>query len=206
MKRDEILKIFPEATDEQLKAVLDLNGADVEKGKAKITALEAEVKEKQKALDDLSAEFNTLKETNASAEDYKTKFEALQKENEEKAKQAEADRLAKEKSARIADRFNTVVGDKKFSHEAIKADYLRKFTEALDNTENEGKSDSDILHDLTKDDAAAFVGVTAVKLAGAKPNFENETITKEAFKKMSYQERNKLYKENKDLYTELNGG
>ncbi len=166
MKREEIKTIFPEATDEQLKAVMDLNGADVEKVKGKVTALEAEVKEKKEALDNLSTEFNVLKETNATAEDYKAKFEALQNENAEKEKKAEADRVAKEKAERIASRFNTVVGDKKFSHDAIKEAYLKKFTEALESKDFDGKSDTDILHELTKDDAAAFTGVTAVKLAG----------------------------------------
>lgn len=166
MKREEIKTIFPEATDEQLKAVMDLNGADVEKVKGKVTALEAEIKEKKEALDNLSTEFNALKESNATAEDYKAKFEALQNENAEKEKKAEADRVAKEKAERIASRFNTVVGEKKFSHDAIKEAYLKKFTEALESKDFEGKSDNDILHELTKDDSAAFTGVTAVKLAG----------------------------------------
>ena len=33
MKREEIKAIFPEASDEQLSKVLDINGADVEKVK-----------------------------------------------------------------------------------------------------------------------------------------------------------------------------
>ena len=166
MKREEVKAVFPEATDEQLKSIMDLNGADVERAKGKVAALDAELKEKNEALNALSTEFETLKQSNATAAEYKVKFEALQKETAEKAKQAEAERVAKEKAERIAGRFATVVGDKKFSHDAIKESYLRKFTEALDNKDNEGKSDADILHELTKDDAAAFVGVTAVKLAG----------------------------------------
>jgi hypothetical protein len=54
MKREEIKAIFSDATDEQLKAVLDLNGADIEKAKGKATALEAELKEKKDALDSLT--------------------------------------------------------------------------------------------------------------------------------------------------------
>ena len=179
MKREEVKAVFPEATDEQLKAIMDLNGADVERAKGKVAALDAELKEKNEALNALSTEFEALKESNATAAEYKVKFEALQKETAEKAKQAEAERVAKEKAERIAGRFATVVGDKKFSHDAIKESYLRKFTEALDNKDNEGKSDADILHELTKDDAAAFVGVTAVKLEGgaAKP-FRNDSADK----------------------------
>ena len=51
MKREEIKAIFADATDEQLKAVMDLNGADVEKAKSKVTALEVEIKEKKADFD-----------------------------------------------------------------------------------------------------------------------------------------------------------
>lgn len=166
MKREEIKAIFSDATDEQLKAVLDLNGADIEKAKGKATALEAELKEKKDALDSLTNELNTLKDSNASAEDWKTKFEALQADNLAKEKQAEADRIFKEKQDNIANRFNTVLGDKQFTHDAIRDSYLKRFGDALDSKDYEGKSDADIFHDLTKDDAAAFKGVQVVQLKG----------------------------------------
>lgn len=168
MKREEIKAIFPEATDEQLKSVMDLNGADVEKAKSKVTALEAELKEKKADFDKLNNEFEALKTANASGEDWKAKFEALQAENVAKEKQAEADRILAEKNADIEKRFAECVGDKKFSHDAIKADYLKKFADALESEEYKGKGDVDIFHALTKDDATAFTGVTAVKLAGGR--------------------------------------
>lgn len=169
MRREEIKSIFADATDEQLKAVMDLNGADVEKVKSKVTALETELKEKKADFEKLNTEFETLKTANASGEDWKAKFEALQAENVAKEKQAEADRIMKEKTENINNRFNAAVGEKKFSHEAIRESYLKKFGDALDSAENQGKSDIDILHALTKDDAAAFTGVTAVKLQGGTP-------------------------------------
>lgn len=169
MKREEVKQIFSDATDEQLKAIMDLNGADVEKVKLKVTALEAELKEKKEDFDKLNTEFETLKTTNASGEDWKAKFEALQAENVAKEKQAEADRILAEKNADIEKRFSECVGDKKFSHDAIKSSYLKKFADALENEEYKGKGDADIFHALTKDDAVAFTGVTAVKLAGGRP-------------------------------------
>ena len=169
MKREEIKSIFADATDEQLKAVMDLNGADVEKAKSKVTALETELKEKKADFDKLNTEFEALKTANASGEDWKAKFEALQAENVAKEKQAEADRILAEKNADIEKRFAECVGDKKFSHDAIKADYLKKFADALESEEYKGKGDVDIFHALTKDDATAFTGVTAVKLAGGRP-------------------------------------
>ena len=168
MKREE-LKAIAELTDEQIKAIMDLNGADVEKAKAKVTALEDDLKRAKEANDKINTEFEALKSSNAGAEEYKSKYEALVAENEAKAKQAEADRIAKEKAESLDKRFEAVVGDKKFSHEAIRADYRRKFENALADKENEGKSDADVFHALSKDDATAFTGVTAVRLQGGTP-------------------------------------
>ena len=143
---------------------------EIEADKAKREKLETELKEKKESLDNLSKEFEDLKSSNASAEEYKTKYEALVADNEAKAKQAEADRILAEKTENINKRFETVVGEKKFSHDAIKADYLKKFGEALELEENKSLSDEQVFHNLIKDDATAFTGVTAVKLAGGRPS------------------------------------
>ena len=142
---------------------------EIEADKAKREKLETELKEKKESLDTLSKEFEDLKSSNASAEEYKTKYEALVADNEAKAKQAEADRILAEKTENINKRFEAVVGEKKFSHNAIKADYLKKFGEALELEENKSLSDEQVFHNLIKDDKNAFEGVTAVKLAGGRP-------------------------------------
>ena len=166
MKREEIKAIFPEATDEQLKSVMDLNGVDVEKAKSKVAALEAELKQSKDTIDTINTELESLKANNASGEDWKAKFEALQADIEAKQKQAEADRIVAEKQADIEKRFAECVGDKQFSHDAVKSDYLKKFGDALESEEYKGKGDADIFHALTKDDKGAFVGVTTMQLAG----------------------------------------
>ena len=142
---------------------------EIEADKAKREKLETELKEKKESLDNLSKDFEDLKSSNASAEEYKTKYEALVADNEAKAKQAEADRILAEKTENINKRFEAVVGEKKFSHNAIKADYLKKFGEALELEENKSLSDEQVFHNLIKDDKNAFEGVTAVKLAGGRP-------------------------------------
>ena len=142
---------------------------EIEADKAKREKLETELKEKKESLDNLSKEFEDLKSSNASAEEYKTKYEALVADNEAKAKQAEADRILAEKTENINKRFETVVGEKKFSHNAIKADYLKKFGEALELEENKSLSDEQVFHNLVKDDKNAFEGVTPVRLAGGTP-------------------------------------
>ena len=200
MKREEIKAIFADATDEQLKAVMDLNGKEVEKNKK----LETELKEKNEQLEKLNTEFEALKSSNAGAEEYKTKYEALVAENEAKAKQAEAERVAREKAEGLDKRFEAVVGDKKFSHEAIRADYRRKFENALADKENEGKSDADIFHALSKDDATAFTGVTAVKLQGGRPTGTSKYSSREEI--MAIKDMNTRHSEmlaNSHLFPEL---
>lgn len=177
---------------------------EIEADKAKREKLETELKEKKESLDNLSKEFEDLKSSNASAEEYKTKYEALVADNEAKAKQAEADRILAEKTENINKRFEAVVGEKKFSHNAIKADYLKKFGEALELEENKSLSDEQVFHNLIKDDKNAFTGVTAVKLAGGTPQGNgSNSVTREAFNKMSYKERLQIYNENQALYNEL---
>lgn len=150
--------------------ILAERGREIEADKAKREKLETELKEKKESLDNLSKEFEDLKSSNASAEEYKTKYEALVADNEAKAKQAEADRILAEKTENINKRFEAVVGEKKFSHNAIKADYLKKFGEAIELEENKSLSDEQVFHNLIKDDKNAFEGVTAVKLAGGRPS------------------------------------
>jgi ribosomal protein L12E/L44/L45/RPP1/RPP2 len=168
MKREE-LKQIAELTDEQLDKIMAINGVDVEKVKAKVTALEADLKEAKETIDKTNTEFEALKSSNAGADEYKAKYEALVADNEAKAKQAEADRMAKEKAESDERLFNEAVGEKKFSHDAVKSHYFNLFRQDLAKEENKGKSAVDILHALTKDDSTAFAGVTAVKLQGGRP-------------------------------------
>ena len=174
MKREEIKSIFADATDEQLKAVMDLNGADVEKVKSKVAALETELKEKKADFEKLDTEFEALKTANASGEDWKAKFEALQAENVAKEKQALAEKAEKEKEENNRLLFQKAVeayGKKsddwngKFTEEG----YYNEFIKALELEENTGRAHKDILHDLVKNDGTAFKGVQAVKLQGGTP-------------------------------------
>ena len=177
---------------------------EIEADKAKREKLETELKEKTESLGNLSKEFDDLKANNASAEEYKSKYEAVIAENEAKAKQAEADRILAEKTENISKRFDAVLGEKTFSHNAIKADYLKKFTDAIELEENKSLSDEQIFHNLTKDDATAFTGVTAVKLAGGKPQGatggKKYSSKEEIMQIRDYSTRQTAIRENPELF------
>lgn len=151
------------------KKIFAERGVEVEKEKAKLLSVQNELKEKTEAFDNLNSEMVTLKTSNASAEDWKTKFEALQADNIAKEKQAEADRILQAKNENIKNRFDTALGKKQFYNNPTRDYYLKKFSEAIEAEENQGKADTDILHSLTKDDNKAFQGAEIIRLAGGKP-------------------------------------
>ena len=137
--------------------------------KADFNAKVEEVKTLKGEKKNLENEVARLNENANGNEDVKKELEALKAKIDADAKQAEADRISREKAESDERLFNEAVGEKKFSHDAIKSHYFNLFRQDLAKEENKGKSAVDILHNLTKDDAAAFKGVTAVKLAGGRP-------------------------------------
>ena len=154
---DDAMKQFNAELGKKFVAKADFN-AKVEEVKT--------LKGEKKTLED---EVTRLNENANGNEDVKKELEALKAKIDADAKQAEADRISREKAESDERLFNEAVGEKKFSHDAIKSHYFNLFRQDLAKEENKGKSAVDILHNLTKDDKNAFEGVTAVKLAGGRP-------------------------------------
>ena len=138
--------------------------------KADFNAKVEEVKTLKGEKKTLEDEVTRLNENANGNEDVKKELEALKAKIDADAKQAEADRISREKAESDERLFNEALGEKKFSHDAVKSHYFNLFRQDLAKEENKGKSAVDILHNLTKDDATAFTGVTAVKLAGGRPS------------------------------------
>ena len=154
---DDAMKQFNAELGKKFVAKADFN-AKVEEVKT--------LKGEKKTLEDDIAKLNENANGN---EEVKKELEALKAKIDADAKQAEADRISREKAESDERLFNEAVGEKKFSHDAVKSHYFNLFRQDLAKEENKGKSAVDILHALTKDDATAFTGVTAVKLAGGRP-------------------------------------
>lgn len=174
---------------------------EIEADKAKREKLETELKEKTESLESLTTEIDTLKTSGKNAEEIQAKLDALIAEREAERTKAEADRLAKEKADNVLSRFNAV--KKKFKHNDIEQAYLKRFGDAIESKDFEGKSDTEIYHELTKDDDC-HEGVKAVHLAGGNPSgVGGKSVTREDFNKMSYKERLQIYNENQALYNEL---
>ena len=154
---DDVMKQFNAELGKKFVAKADFN-AKVEEVKT--------LKGEKKTLED---EVTRLNENANGNEDVKKELEALKAKIDADAKQAEADRISREKAESDERLFNEAVGEKKFSHDAIKSHYFNLFRQEIAKEENKGKSAVDILHNLTNDDATAFIGVTPVKLQGGRP-------------------------------------
>ena len=165
---DDAMKQFNAELGKKFVAKADFN-AKVEEVKT--------LKGEKKTLEDDIAKLNENANGN---EEVKKELEALKAKIDADAKQAEADRISREKAESDERLFNEAVGEKKFSHDAIKSHYFNLFRQDLAKEENKGKSAVDILHNLTKDDATAFTGVTAVKLAGGTPQGNGTKYTSKA--------------------------
>lgn len=154
---DDAMKQFNAELGKKFVAKADFN--------AKVEEIKTLRGEKKTLEDDIAK----LNENANGNEEVKKELEALKAKIDADAKQAEAERISREKAESDERLFNEAVGEKKFSHDAVKSHYFNLFRQDLAKEENKGKSAVDILHNLTKDDATAFTGVTAVKLAGGRP-------------------------------------
>lgn len=183
-------------------------GGEIKSDKEKLAAVKAELKAKSEAFDALTSELDALKASNASGEDWRKKFEGLQAENEEKARQAAAEKAAAEKEARLHESFDNALselGKKKedWNGRFTEYGYYNAFAKALEQPENASKSHKDILSDLVKDDPDAFKGVKIVLAGGTKQSQRPSDVTIDEFKKMSYRERLELFDKNPELYENL---
>jgi hypothetical protein len=192
MKRDEVLAIFPEATEEQLKSLMDLNGRDINLEKAKRTANKEEI-ERLKLIE---AEYEELKGVNQTAE------EKLQKALEKAA----------EKEKEFALKINKA--------DAISILVEAGFTEAEYSTFIDDIVSSD--SERTKRIATSYAttrktvaeatekGVKASLLQGMTPppagGNGGATLTREQFEKMGYAERLLLKQNSPDTYKQLTTG
>lgn len=147
MTRDDVRKTFPEATDEQIKGLLDIHSADI--GKAKGAS--------QSALDrvaDLETALATAQSTITNLETHKTDVASLQAEVE-LYKQSEKDRneaQEKQKALKaLESRFNATTGDRTFVHDYVRQGVMSEFEKALQDETNQGKADKEIFEAITKD-------------------------------------------------------
>ena len=151
MKREDIKKIFPDATEEQLKGLLDINTADIGKAKGELEAVKSDLEKANGTLKEYETTIADMKKSAEGNEDFKKKFEELEQRIADE--KAEAEKKAKEEAeeAEYANRFKTVVGEQKWRDALTEKAVYAEFKTALQDEANKGKGDKDILAALTQD-------------------------------------------------------
>lgn len=146
---------FDKAVIENYKTV-----AEVENIKSKLSKATQELDETKETLNTTNKAFEDLKNSNASEEDWETKYNDLVKEN--RVKEENRAKEAQEAQARAEfDKYFSENG-KEWNNPFIADGYYNKFKEVKDLDENKGKLTADILFELTKDDATAFKTTTPI--------------------------------------------
>ena len=162
---------FDKALSENYKTV-----AEVEKINEKLNKEISDHKETKSTLDNTLNDFEELKNKNASSEDWKVKYEALVKENKQKAEEKERQELELKTRSDFDNYF--AEQKKEWNNPMIAEGYFYKYKDAITLEENKNKTTGDILHTMTKDDATAFkVAQPEVKLKGATGGIDNKDVS-----------------------------
>lgn len=151
MKREDIKKFFPDATEEQLKGLLDINTADIGRAKEDLETVKADLEKANGTLKEYETTIADMKKSTEGNEDFKKKFEDLEQRIADE--KAEAEKKAKEEAeeAEYSNRFKTVVGEQKWRDALTEKAVYAEFKTALQDEANKGKGDKDILAALTQD-------------------------------------------------------
>lgn len=160
MTREDIKKHFPEATDEQISGLLDINSRDIGKHK--------------KAAEDANAELKTAKDTIENLEKNKQDTAALQKTIDEYKAAAEKrqadDKAAAERAERLG-RFEKAHGeaskDRKWLNDFTRDGIFAQFEKALADDANKGKSDVQIYNSIINDDKGVKPGLFEAQVSGS---------------------------------------
>lgn len=196
MKRDDLADL----TEEQKDLVMSLYGKAITKKDKEIETLNSkknELEEKISTYETKINEFNANAKDNA---DWKHKFDDLQNQ----IKDQEAKRKAEEDDRLLTNNILQSFGDKKFTSEYAKNGLINDVKSALAKPENKGKGITDLVAELSKDKEGIFASPNEkIDVAGVNENITT-TITKDAFDKMSYNERVQLKQDNPELFKKLN--
>ena len=152
MKREDLKNIIEGITEEQLKAILDINTADIGKAKADYEEIKRKNETLEKDISELEVKINNLTEQNNTADGYKKELDKLKKTIADKEA---ADKAAADDKA-LTDAITAVFGDKKFTSDYVKNGIIADMKTEIAKSENKSKGYAEIFDALTKDKEGIF--------------------------------------------------
>ncbi len=196
MKREDLVDF----TDEQKELVMSLYGKAITKKDKEIETLKDDKKTLEDKVSIYETKINEFNETAKENADWKTKYEELQTSVSEQ----EAKQKAKVEDEILTNNINQVFGDKKFINDFTKNAIVNEIKTALKDSANIGKSAKDLFEEITNGKEGIFANPNPVAdMTGVDEGMEN-TVSKEAFDKMSYKERVEFKQSNPELFNKYN--
>lgn len=195
MKRDEVRAIIPGITDEQLKSLMDINGADVNAEKDAAKSYKAK-------LDEANEKLKAAMEANKAKDAESKTIEQRMKDIEEQFAQKER-ALALDRNELEAKKVLSAAG---ISDDEIASVIGSIVSEDADKTVSGATALAAL---VTGQKTLAAENERKKMMSGTtKPQGSSgatKTVTREQFAKMDYAQMEKLFEENPELFKQLNG-
>lgn len=185
---------------EEVKKIIAKHGEYINKEKEKIEEdYKSQLAENKTTIDDLKAQIEKAPKSD-EMESLKSKIAEFE--------QKEADRTAKLKAKEeddiLTNNINSVFGDKKFVNDFTKNAIMNEIKTALKDSANLGKSAKDLFEEITNGKDGIFANPNQMTdMSGMDEGIEN-TVSKDAFDKMSYKERVEFKQSNPELFNKYN--
>lgn len=159
MTREDIKKHFPEATDAQISALLDINSKDIGKHKTAAETAATDLKKAKDTIEELEKNKQDTAALQKTIDDYKAADEK---------RQADA-KAAAERAERMS-RFDKAHGeaskDRKWLNDFTRDGIFSQFEKALADDANKGKSDVQIYNSIINDDKGVKPGLFEAQVTG----------------------------------------
>lgn len=196
MTRNDIIKIFPDATEEQLKPLLDINSADIGKALAK---QQTDTETLTNQLTEAKATITRLEKASSDADAMRAE---LDKYKAEDAKRQETEKAAAAEAG-LTTRFNTVAEKTQFVNDYTKDAVYSQFKAALADSANAGKGDAEIFAALV----TGKEGITKNPNPGINIDgpgrIDNAVLTTEAYKALPLTEKMAWANANPEAYAKM---
>ena len=147
MKREDISKHFPEATEEQISALLDINSRDIGKAKGDAAKIQSDLDAANNALKEAQNTITALEAAKGNADELQKQIDEYKAADEKR----KADEQAAAERAELMERMDAVLGDRKFIHDRMRDLVADDFSAALKDKANRGKADKEIFDAVTLD-------------------------------------------------------
>lgn len=159
MTREDIKKHFPEATDAQISALLDINSKDIGKHKTAAETAQNELKTAKDTIADLEKNAKDADALQKTIDDYKAADEKRQADAKAAAERAE-------RMSRFEKAHGEASKDRKWLNDFTRDGIFTQFEKALTDDANKGKSDVQIYNGLINDEKGVKPGLFEAQVSG----------------------------------------